>query len=364
MPYDFTGAFTDEQSIVFPFSISGVDMSQKTILEVVMLGDNSLNDLNFHLGGIHEDADGDGTLDTEDVNLDNLLQPAEDVGWLYNPPGKNSTRFGANSGFIDSEDLNRNSRLDPAEFTGGDFGYGPNKTSSTGGDLHSITDGNDHTIINFGGWHTFQIPLNISSATASRWTNIKQLRISLRKAGAGNAAGTVKFARIAVVGNTWNRGQAGDPSTGSVPKNAESLIVIPINNVDSPNYAPIFNAGGEATQVFNDLYGSISALQKQSSTKNISEQALSLQYKNMDATNDAAAFAGINPIGPNDGAVVTTKRIFPRAIDISQHKFLNFLVFGNADPINIDTTGGKIFFLRAGNDTNFFEVRMPLNFSG
>ena len=84
----------------------------------------------------------------------------------------------------------------------------------------------------------------------------------------------------------------------------------------------------------------------------------------MDATNDAAAFAGINPIGPNDGAVVTTKRIFPRAIDISQHKFLNFLVFGNADPINIDTTGGKIFFLRAGNDTNFFEVRVPLNFSG
>ena len=65
VPYDFTGAFTDEQSIVFPFSISGVDMSQKTILEVVMLGDNSLNDLNFHLGGIHEDADGDGTLDTE-----------------------------------------------------------------------------------------------------------------------------------------------------------------------------------------------------------------------------------------------------------------------------------------------------------
>ena len=31
------------------------------------------------------------------------------------------------------------------------------------------------------------------------------------------------------------------------------------------------------------------------------------------------------------GAVVTTKRLFSRAVDISQHKHFNFLLYGNAD---------------------------------
>ena len=54
-------------AIVYPFSVAGVDLSQKTVLEVVMLGDNSNNLINFRLGGIDENADGSGILRTEDT---------------------------------------------------------------------------------------------------------------------------------------------------------------------------------------------------------------------------------------------------------------------------------------------------------
>ena len=347
--YDFSNPASQEESIVFPFSISGVDFSQKTLLEVVMTGDNSNNEINFHLGGINEDADGSGLLKTEDLNLDGLLSPAEDVGWCYTYNGNPcAAHFGAVNGALDSEDLNKNGRLDPADFTGDDFGY-LGSAAAGNNQLPDITNSVNHTQIDFGGnqWRTFQIPLNISSVTANTWTAIKQVRVSVRKKAGGAVTGVLKFARIAVVGNTWQRGQAGDPASGLAPLGNESMIATPINNVDNPTYTPIFNAGGQASQVFNDLYGSVNALQKQSGTNNISEQALEMEFFNLKA-----------------GATVITKRVFSRAVDISQHKFFNFLVFGNADANNLNTTGNKVFFLRAGDDQNFFEVQVPITFSG
>ncbi|MDD5301904.1 MAG: hypothetical protein PHS14_02260 [Elusimicrobia bacterium] len=350
----------DEVSIVFPFSVSGVDMSQKTILEVVMLGDGSGNDLNFRLGGIDENADGSGLLitgnsatsRTEDINNDGILQPGEDIGFLYSDGVNPPVRYGAGNGIIDSFDLNKNGRLDPDDFNGADFGYfctgGSNCTSATGNTLHDVTVPAERTSIDFAGptWHTFQIPLNISTATFSRFTNIKNLRVTIRKAAAGTASGTIKFARIAVVGNTWQRGAAGDPSVpAAVALGTEKLTVTPVNSVDNPTYTPIFNAAGDASTVFNDLYGSLSTLQKQSNSKNLSEQALQLEYANLAA-----------------GTTVYTKRLFSRAVDVSQHRYFNFLVYGNA--AGADTTGDHVFFLRAGADQDYFEVQVPITFNG
>ncbi len=342
----------DEVSIVFPFSISGVDMSQKTVLEVVMLGDNSGNEINFRLGGIDENADGSGVLRTEDANNDGLLQPSEDVGFLYGVAP--TARYGAGNGLIDSIDLNKNGFLNADDQNGADFGYfctgGSNCTSANGNKLNDVTSVSTRTAIDFGGttWHTFQIPLNISTATLSRFTNIKHLRVSIRKAAAGATNGTLKFARIAVVGNTWQRGQAGDPAVpGSVASAAgETLTVTPVNSVDNPTYTPIFNAGGDASQTFNDLYGSLSTLQKQSNSKNLSEQALQLEYTNLAA-----------------GTTVYTKRVFSRAIDVSQHRYFNFLVFGSADG-GENQSGNRVFFLRAGSDQDYFEVQVPITFTG
>ena len=341
--YNFTGAPLNSQaSIVFPFGVAGVDLSQKTILEVVMLGDGSNNELNFRLGGVDENADGSGVIRTEDVNNDGILQPAEDIGFLYDPGlPKSSKRYGAGNGVIDTTDLNRNALLDPADFNGGDFGY------VNGSALHDITIAADRTTIDFAGvqWHTFQIPLNISSATASRWTNIKNIRISIRRPAGGTDVGGVKFARIAVVGNTWQRGQGGDPSNPGATVLAGTMTVVPINSVDNPTYTPIYNAGGEASIVFNDLYGSLQNLQRQANTKNLSEQALQMEYADLAA-----------------GATVFTRRAFSRAIDISQHRFVNLLVFGNAR--NNDAGGNRTFFFRAGSSADFFEMRVPITFTG
>lgn len=367
--YDFTAAGSSEAAIVFPFSTTGVDLSQKTILEVVMLGDNSNNALNFTLGGIAEDADADGVFDTEDGKngnpVDGILQPGEDIGWTYNPTAfaPTSIPFGGGNGKLDSEDLNANGKLDAADFTGDHFGYSSNTVTGRPTPFFNATDNSTHSVINFGGgtnWKVLQIPLGISTATANRWTNIKHLRISVRRqADGGAASGTLKFARIAVVGTSWQRGAALDPSLPAQgPVASESLVVGAINNVDNPNYTPIFNAGGEASQVFNDLYGSVGALQRQSNSKNLSEQALQLDFSSL------TIVGGRYP-------VVTTKRVFSRAIDISQHRYFNFLLFPNADsgagtPCSADGSNQKPncrdheFFLRAGNDTNFFEARMVM----
>jgi hypothetical protein len=354
--YDFSVAgSTEEVSLVFPYSISGQDFSQKTVLEFTMLGDASGNEVNFHFGGINEDADGDGSYDTEDVNRDNILQAGEDIGFLYNPPASaNSRRYVANNGIIDSEDLNRDGFLTPADFTGGDFGYVPDTNNPNNNQFRSLTDNGFHPTVDFGAgvWHNFQIPLNISTATANRWTNIKQLRVSIRRRAGGANAGTLKFARIAVVGNTWQRGASGDPGQGQGAVGSETLLVTPVNNVDNSTYTAIFNAGGEATQVFNDLYGSVANLQKQAGSKNLSEQALQLTWSNMPVTGGAT--------GPFP--TVHTKRLFSRAIDISQHRKLRYLVYGNADGGNNLTD--FVFQVRAGNDTNFFQAEIPLNFSG
>ena len=194
------GCTSQEASIVYPFSVAGVDLSQKTILEVVMLGDNSKNLINFRLGGIDENADGTGKLQTEDTAGTGILQPGEDVGFLYAPANCNghSARYGANNGVLDSVDLNKNNRLDPDDGYGADYGYrcGPGQgtlcTSSSADQLYSLSSGS-HTVIDFGtgaagtsaGWQTFYIPLNISTANITSWQAIKDIRISVKYGGAG-----------------------------------------------------------------------------------------------------------------------------------------------------------------------------------
>ena len=362
--YNFVGTPAgQEESIVFPFSVSGIDFSQRTLLEVVLLGDNGNEPIDFHLGGINEDADGTGgqTLNcanglvvtgapkTEDTDCTGILTPAKDIGWCYAFGGNAcAARFGATNGILDSEDLNKNGRLDSPDFTGGDFGYITDPNNPNASQLFDATQGSTLTApsISFGGptWHTLQIPLNISSQTATNWTNIKQIRISLKK-GTLNA-GTLRFAHIGVIGNTWAPGTAGDPNTATGGLVNENLVVSPINSVDNL-YTPIYNAGGDASAVFNDLYGSVSTLQKLNNTSNVSEQALKLTYANLTA-----------------GATVFTKRIFSTAIDVSQHRFFNFLLYGNADPNHIESDGKQVFFLRAGSDQNFFEVQVPITFTG
>jgi|GEM_PF-446110 len=376
--YSFNGAENQETSIVIPLSNTGLDMSQSSTLQVVMLGDNSGNSLNFHLGSINEDVDGTGGMTlycangqvrtgapkTEDLACTGILQPGEDIGWCY-AYGSNpcALRYGANNGVIDTEDLNANGLLDPADLSGGDYGYSaqpPNNNLYDATANEPLIGGAVNWTAPVGfpntNWHTLQIPLNISSTTATNWTTIKQLRISIKNNNGPNGICTtlnatstciMKFATINVLGNSWLQAQPGDPDLGTGAVAFESMTVIAINNINNPNYVPIYNAGGDAETVFNELYGSVAALQQQTNTQNIQEQALELNYT-----------------GLTNGATIYTKRIFANGIDISQHHEFNFLLYGNAQTGAADVSGGQVFFLRAGADQSFFEIQVPITFTG
>ncbi|MBI4051446.1 MAG: hypothetical protein HY400_02960, partial [Elusimicrobia bacterium] len=353
LDYNFGVNASTEVSLVYPFSTFGLDFSQKAFLEVVLFGsgfDDTSNKgplINFHLGSVNEDADGTGGVNltcangtilvnapkTEDINCDNQLSPSEDTGWTYNPAGKSTATIGAGNGRIDTADLNRNNRLDAQDFSGGSFGY----VSST--TLFDVTAGSSKAFVDFNGWHTFQIPLNIPPSDTFRWGAVRQVRISLKQMSGGGAStqGTLKLARLAVVGNSWQN--AVTQGTGTVQVSA-------VNSVDNPDYRPIFNAGGEAQTVFGDLYGSVAEQRQQTNTKNISEQALAITYSNL-----------------TPGTTIQTKQIFTRAIDLSQHEEFRFLLYGNAESTRTDQSN-DFFFLRVGNDQNFHEVETPLDFTG
>ncbi|MEI7481103.1 MAG: hypothetical protein WCK75_02005 [Elusimicrobiota bacterium] len=340
--YDFS--ISSEISIAYPLSPTGLDFSQKTGLEMIVYGDNVNGPLfNIHLGQINEDADGTGgqnfvcekglTLNNapknEDTNCDNQLAPAEDTGWIYKPAGKGEKRYGAGNGRMDSEDLNKNGRLDPQDFTGGDFGYITSSKFKDNTDNDSVDTNN----IDFTGWHTLYTPIPITSTDTYRWNAVKQVRISLKYNG-GPTSGVIKFARIAAVGNTWAVSQSTTANTGFMQLQA-------VNNIDNPGYPPIFSAGGDATDVFNKLYGSVSDQKSKTNSQNLSEQALAVNFTNITSSSTAYVY-----------------RKFTQPIDISQHEKFKFLLYSSATYLNAD------FFLQLGDENNNFRAEVPLDFTG
>ena len=346
--YDFS--VSSEVSIVYPLSPTGVDFSQKNILELVVYGQNSLAapgpEFNIHLGQVTEDADNTGGTNfvcasglalnnapkSEDTNCDEQVSSAEDIGWLYAPAGKTPKRYGAANGRLDTEDLNRNGRLDAQDFTGGDSGYVDGSNFNDNNDLVTPLK----NTINFSGWHTLIKPLAITSQNNYKWNAIKQVRISLRQSALAGAAvsGTVKFARISAVGNTWSV-QASTTLTDT-----SALQAVAVNNLDNVDYSPIYEAGGDAPAVFNNLYGSVSEQKQKNNQKNLSEQTLSITYTGVTSTATAFVY-----------------RKFTRPIDISQHGQFRFLV----KPQALDS--GASFYLQLGDANNYFRAEVPMDFT-
>jgi hypothetical protein len=340
--YDFN--LSNEVSIVYPLSPTGLDFSNKNLLELVVYGPSDGPEFNVHLGQISEDADNsggqtftcasglvlNGAPKSEDLNCDSQVSSSEDLGWLYDPGAGSSKRYGAANGRLDTQDLNKNGRLDPQDFTGGSFGY---VTGSMFTDTTPPSTQKNRIDFTDGKWHTLYIPLPITSTDTYKWNAIKQVRISLKKgAGSGNT-GVVKFARISAVGNTWSV----QSST-----NTGSMQAIGVNNLDNPLYQPIYEAGGDATIVFNNLYGSVSEQKQKNNAGTLSEQTLAIDYTNIYST-----------------STVHVYRKFTTAIDVSQHAKLRFLVKreGGAD------TGAE-FYLLAGDLNNYFKASVPLDFTG
>jgi len=333
---------SSEVSIVYPFSNTGLDFSQKTAFELILGGDSSGNLINIHLGQISEDSDSSGGMTlycsggnvlynspkTEDLNCDGQLSNSEDKGWSYAPSGFESIKIGYGNGRIDTQDLNGNGRLDPQDFTGGDIGYINSTFFKDNSDGNALKQSLDFT-----GWHTWIYPISIASTDTYKWSNIKQLRFTIKKSTTGATSGTIKIARAAAVGNSWNV----SASTGGI----DNVQILAVNNIDNSDYTPIYSVGGDPAKVYNDLYGSVSKQKSDKNVSNISEQALQINYSSFYSTSSSYAY----------------KR-FTKAVDISNHKKLSFLLYSK------EIKDYDYFYIKFGDQNTYFKAKTKLDFSG
>ncbi|MFQ5867591.1 MAG: hypothetical protein ACE5IT_06310 [bacterium] len=294
-------------SIVYPISTRGVDYSQKESLELYVYGDGKGEILEITLGSIAEDADGDTVLDTEDVNGDGTLNVGEDVGWdfsgwigddeeIYLRDGK----IGYKNGKIDTEDLDGD-RVGP-EAAG--FSY---STSTT---------------VNWSGWRKVSWDLGITTATASNWTAIKHIRITLKGTG---ISGSIKITSIGVVGNKWERGvvQSAGPN--------DYFSVGAVNTEEDIDYG----RGLLDNEDYEDLYGEKAVEEREV------EQALSLKYTLI------------------NGATGYTKWTFTRAEDYSKYKRIRFFIKNPDYP-----TKNPTFTMRLGTPSDYYQFERTVNWQG
>lgn len=360
--YDFTkavaGGYSDEISLVYPLSASGVDLSDKTSFALTMLGEGSSQSnapkIDITFGNISERSDsvnpasvpsglvpndygmrtacsgGTSAPKTEDVNCLNTLAPNEDVGWWFTNPDGTIQRFNPfvnnrynpqsqPNGRIDSQDLNNNGKYDEDDpAIGGHFGY-------NGLEIEGLP-GNS---VAYDGWKTFTSPLNITDKSA--WTAVRHLRITLKYNG--KLKGTIKIANVALAGTSWNPQEGIDPA---------EFAVSGINNVDNTNYQPIFAPNsGDGLRVFNYLYGSVSQYKEHYDTANVMDQALNLHFKTYSVDDDS----------------LYANRNFS-TMDFTQHKEFRFLLHSRM------ANAGSEFFMKVGTDYNYDKITVPLDFDG
>ena len=317
--YDFTKAATtvnqmtgktyleegyDEVSIVYPLSVSGVDLSDKTSFDLTMRGEKNGPQLNVTFGNISEYSDNSEGMytqcspsslvpKTEDIRCRNSLAPSEDIGWEYEDPDGTLHRYNPfvnnvynpesqPNGRIDTQDLNANGLFDAEEIPAlGNFGFAQGDGSIADNDQVSWSDNR----INFDSWQTFVTPLDIADVK-DQWTAVRHLRITLKMTdemrAAGKYKGQIKIANVALSGTAWN----------TMPENEDKRILVTgINNVDNANYEPIFNdIHGDGLEVFNYLYGSIGNLKKATDSVNAKDQSLDIEFK-------TASTEGISSVG-------------------------------------------------------------------
>ncbi len=132
LDFDFSGGKSFASVVTRRLSSQAVDFSSLQYLEIWYraAGGSGTVYLYVDIGRVSEDSDGDGVLDSEDRNNNGYLDadPSadifEDAGYLFNPAGGTETKIGAGvqltsftmgDGTLTSEDLNGNGMLETAE---------------------------------------------------------------------------------------------------------------------------------------------------------------------------------------------------------------------------------------------------------
>jgi hypothetical protein len=309
---------SEQIGLVQSLSQQGQDFSKRLTLELWVEGAGAGGagvDLIVDAGQFNEDADGDGKLDTEDLNNDGTLNEGEDVGWTYNDPVAGSVKIGGTNGRLDSEDLDRDGKLltsDKLPRTIPLFTLSTLFSIPGARMLDSAGNSQTHVDLSFTGWRFIQVPLNILAAEEDNFRAIKQVRTILK--GAGDAR--VRLGKISFVGNRWEK---------PVSFSGSTMTVSAINNRDNPDYPSLIGNGD-----FNNLY-------EDESGNRTREQALALSFTL--PTNSTS----------------TTRTAYNPALNFSKHETLQFFLRSPHD------LSGAEFFLQLGSETDYFEYSLPLS---
>jgi hypothetical protein len=282
----------------------GQNYSKKLYIDV-WVKDNNLSSHELwidYASCINEDSDGCGVLDTEDTDGTGILSPWKDTGRKFHNIDGTIDLIGAHNGKLDTEDISGNGVLDTLEEVAGSY---PISSPAA-------------TVIktNTNGWKQIRIPIQTGN---EHWKNIRILRIRVKQVGSGDC-GKILIGKIAIVGNKWEK-------TGL---NSTDLKISSIGRFD-PQYKSLLT-----NKYYIDLCDIESSAKKD-------EQALKIEYK---------------PISPNELALA--KSVYSSEVcDISKYESIRFMVYAKPEH-GYAAVGDVIIFRAGGNDTNYFECRIPV----
>ncbi len=306
-----------------------IDLSGVQYVEFSYLYDGTQDvDLGIDVGKVNEDSDGDGTLDTEDVNYNGILDYdprsgyTEDMGYAFNESGHPATRIGGGVGFrtrnrgdgvLNSEDLNGNGTLDTIE----------NVFSFHGERVHLDSSRK--------GWQTARIYIDRTQVTPSDSNVLKDVEaVRLYVLKNNGDAGRVYIDGIKFVSSKWREARV-----DAGPASPDEMKVTSINSIDDREYG---------TQAFSimmrDQYKSMYGVENDRDLIKERETALKIEY-------------GV----PAGSSSVSVTRRFPKPMDFRNYQTLTaWLNFRNFLP------GDEVGILIGSSDTDYIVFKMKMDY--
>ena len=328
--FDF--AFSSSENFVcaaIPFS--GMDVSSAEYIEITYKSKDSDGSVSLCIdtGIINEDSDGDGILDTEDINGNGELDysasasASEDKGYFFNPSSSYKTTVGAGinitsdtrgDGILTSEDFNSNGVLDTANEY---FTFPSAKAMTSSSNTQLIISSADTS------WKTEKFYLRGDLLTSREKEVLKSpqaLRIRIDKITASK--GKIFISSLKVISGKWK-----------IKDNDKSKIKTSyINKYNDSHYSSdsFENYNPSLLKKFYD-YGSDEVVEEE-------ENALNLQYNSF-ASSSASVF-----------------RNFPKSNNLSIYGYLNFFINPRA------FSAGDYLSVSIGLDeTNYYFYNIPLS---
>ncbi len=311
MDYDFSSGLWG--GIRYPVSQSGADYTNYRYIEVWMLADwTQAVSFNMDLGVISEDSNGNGALDTEDLNHTGVLDNGEDIG-IPVRYGSGIMNEGASNNILDTEDMDANGSLDTNE-SYYYYNFDLNNANANQWVANTVTNST-------GTWKLLKIPIGFDDPATGKVnspsrTLIKHVRLWLKNKSGAGPAGNVVFESMQLTGNKWQLKNV----TNAAIFNVKAIS----KDIDS-SYIPLTN-----TFYTVDTAADI--------TK---EQSITLTYTGSTTYSNYAV------------------KLYSQPVSFMDYATLRFDVYKR------NTFPGDILFVRLGSDeTNYFQYIFQLDSAG